>query len=329
MNRKRVHPGLVWAVLAAVVAAGAWAARRPTAGSRPDVPVRPVAARDEAPGVTLGRVVREGIQVECRVVVLGHQAGAARTGPPREGQDARFEFVITDTAGKAPLSKSYPSAWMVERPANAPPATPKETSRQLESMINGSLFTPPELDLNTFYVVTLNHNATITVVDPLFGFGGTKLLALVPLAGPGSDWAPGPDGRSIFVAIAEVNQIAVVDTQSWKVAATAPGGVRPRRLAIQPDGHYVWVAGGAPGSDDWGVTVLTTSEPRVAARIRTGRGASDLAFSDDSRFAFVANSAGGTVSIIDVAAAPARWRPSGPDAARPRSPTRRARDWPT
>ena len=189
---------------------------------------------------------------------------------------------------------------MVARPTSAPPATSKETARELESLINGSLFTPPELDLNTFYVVTLNHNATISVVDPLFGFGGTKLLALVPLAGPGSDWAAGKDGRTIYIAIPAANQVAAVDTESWKVAATAPGGVRPRRLAVQPDGHYLWVAGGAPESDDAGVTVLSTSDLRIAARIRTGPGASDLAFSDDSRFAFVVNSAGGTVSIIDV-----------------------------
>src|SRR5262249_36296514 len=161
----------------------------------------------------------------------------------------------------------------------APPATPREAAKKVETLINGSLFTPPELDLNTFYAVTLNHNATITVVDPLFGFGGTKLLALVPLAAPAADWPLGPDGRSIFVALPAVNRIAVADTESWKVIANAPGGVRPRRLAVQPDGHFLWVVGGAAGSDDAGVTVLTTSDVKVAARIRTGRGASDLAFS--------------------------------------------------
>jgi YVTN family beta-propeller protein len=288
-------------VLAAVVGVGAWAARRPAA--RPAAPgaTRPPASdRGEPPALILGRVVREGIQVECRIVPLGREGEGGRPGPPREGRDARFEFAVTDTTGGSPLSKTYPSAWMVARPEGAPPATSKETAQELESLINGSLFTPPELDLNTFYVVTLNHNATISVVDPLFGFGGTKLLALVPLAGPGSDWAAGRDGRSIFVAIPAANQVAVVDTESWKVAATAPGGVRPRRLAVQPDGHYLWVAGGAPGSDDAGVTVLTTSDLRVAARIRTGPGATDLAFSDDSRTAFVVNATGGTVSIVDI-----------------------------
>jgi YVTN family beta-propeller protein len=296
-NRILSPAGPVLVVLATVVGVGAWAARRP-ATPTPNV-ARPAANHRDAPFV-VGRVVREGIQVECRLVPLGPEGEGKFPGPPREGSDARFEFAITDTAGGSPLSKSFPSAWMVARPDGAPPPTSKETARELESLINGSLFTPPELDLNTFYVVTLNHNATISVVDPLFGFGGTKLLALVPLAGPGSDWAAGKDGRTIYIAIPTANQVAAVDTESWKVAATAPGGVRPIRLAVQPDGHYLWAAGGAPDSDDAGVTVLSTPDLGVAARIRTGPGASDLAFSDDSRFAIVVNSAGGSVSIIDV-----------------------------
>jgi YVTN family beta-propeller protein len=296
---KRMRFALGGAALLCLVGAVIWAAARAAHPPKPGVRhARPASPPAEAPGFTVGSVVREGIRVECRVVPL-----ASRAATPvklREGQDVRFELHIADTTTRAPLSKNYPSAWMVAKPANAPPTAPRDAVKQVESLINGSLFTPPELDLNTFYAVTLNHNATITVVDPLFGFGGTKLLALVPLAAQAADWALGPDGRSIFVALPEVNQVAVVDTESWKVVASAPGGVRPRRLAVQPDGHYVWVAGGAPGSNDSGVTVLTTSDAKVAARIQTGRGASDLAFSGDSRSAFVVNTIDGTVTVIDV-----------------------------
>jgi YVTN family beta-propeller protein len=43
------------------------------------------------------------------------------------------------------------------------------------------------------------------------------------------------------------------------------------------------------------------SQPRKIASIPTGSGRHDLAFSDDSRFAFVTNEADGTVAVIDVA----------------------------
>ena len=216
-----------------------------------------------------------------------------------EGVDARIEFIIRDPAGKAPASKIYPSAWLVFHPEEVAALSQREVVQRAETLISGGLFNPPELDLNVYYVVTLNHNPTLTVVDPLFGFGGTKLLALVPLAARGDDWALGPGGRKIFVAMPEVNQVAVVDTLSWKVTANVPGGVRPDRLAVQPDGRFVWVAGGADGKDDSGVTVLDAATNSVAARIRTGRGRHDLAFSDDSRFALVTSSDAGTVSVID------------------------------
>ena len=150
-----------------------------------------------------------------------------------------------------------------------------------------------------YYVVTLNHNATLSVVDPRFGFGGTKLLALVPLAARGDDWVLGPGGRQIFVAMPDANQVAVVDTLTWAVTANLPGGVRPHRIAIQPDGRRLWVAGGAEAGLDSGVTVLDPEGGRVLARIRTGPGRHDLAFSDDSRHAFVTNAGAGTISVID------------------------------
>ena len=53
--------------------------------------------------------------------------------------------------------------------------------KKAETLIGGSLFAAAELDLNVYYVLALNDNATLTVVDPRFGFGGTKLLALVDL----------------------------------------------------------------------------------------------------------------------------------------------------
>lgn len=301
MNRNRWRRPLAGSVLLVLVVAGAWAIRRPPRRPGPEQPTaRAVAVgAEDVAGCALGSVEREGIRVSCRVVPLA--PGPSPTAVLREGQEVRFEFAIADTTSRAPLSKSYPSAWMIARPADGPPTTTGQAARKVETMINGSLFTPPDLDLNSFYAVTLNQNPTITVVDPLFGFGGTKLLALVPLAATASDWALGPDGRRIFVAMPEANQVAAVDTELWKVVASAPGGVRPRRVAIQPDGHYVWAVGGAPDSDDAGVTVLTASDLKVAARIRTGRGASDLAFSSDNRFAFVVNSVEGTVTVIDVA----------------------------
>jgi YVTN family beta-propeller protein len=255
-------------------------------------------AKTAVPDVALGKFIQEGISVEFSMARLG-----ASEGPSKEffeGDDVRFRFRITDSLG-APLTSVYPAAWLVTRPAGSV-TTPQMAVKRAESMINASIFSPAELDLNVYYVLTLNSDATITVVDPLFGYGGTKLLALIPLKSPGADWALSHDETTVYVSLPESHEVAIIDTATWEVRKYVPGGLIPERIALQPDGHYLWVGGGGYGERvaDSGVTVLNTDTLEVVARIRTGLGRHDIAFSDDSRFAFVTNSRQDTVSIIDV-----------------------------
>ena len=60
-------------------------------------------------------------------------------------------------------------------------------------------------------------------MDPLFGFGNTKLLALIPLPANGYDWAMSQDQAKLFVSIPEKKQIAVIDGAG--LVALAPEGV--------------------------------------------------------------------------------------------------------
>ena len=248
--------------------------------------------------MTLGRFKQEGISIECVVSRLG---GAGRKEDEFvEGDDVRFRFRITDATG-APVTSVFPAAWLLARPAGSV-TTPQMAVKKAESMVNTSVLSPANLDLNVYYVLTLNGNGTIGVVDPLFGYGGTKLLAMVPLKSPGSDWVLSPDETTVYVSLPQLNQVAAVDTATWEVRKFVPGGLMPDRIALQPDAQYLWVAGGDAGERpaDSGVTVLNRATLEVAARIRTGHGRHDIAFSNDSCFAFVTNSKQDTVSIIDV-----------------------------
>ncbi len=153
----------------------------------------------------------------------------------------------------------------------------------------------PELDLNAYYVLALNADATISVVDPLFGFGGSKLLALVPLPSPGEDWALTSDQNRLFVSMPGARAVAVIDTRSWTVVTSIDLGRAPSRVALQPDEAYLWVA-----DAEGGVSIVHLDTLRVVSRLATGRGPHQIAFSDDNRFAFVANGAAGTVSVVDI-----------------------------
>jgi cytochrome oxidase Cu insertion factor (SCO1/SenC/PrrC family)/DNA-binding beta-propeller fold protein YncE len=246
--------------------------------------------------VQTGRAVEKGIALALEVEPLGGEV-------LREGEHARVRLTITDSQTGSPISGAYPGGWIDRLPqqgdleTRAGGASCKE---KVEAFLGGSILSRPEVDLNVYYVVSLNEDNTLSVVDPLFGYGSSKLLAMVFLESVGEDWALGPGAGRIFVSMPEASKVAVVDTESWKVIANLPTGPHPRRVALQPDGAYLWVAydGGGEGG---GVTVIDTRQLAVAGDLRTGRGAHDLAFSDDSRFAFVTNEADGTVSVLDVA----------------------------
>ena len=74
-------------------------------------------------------------------------------------------------------------------------------AQKVESFLQGSLRSRPDVDLNAYYLLTLNEEASISVIDPLLGFGGTKLLTLVLLKSPGEDWALTSDRSKLFVSM--------------------------------------------------------------------------------------------------------------------------------
>ena len=172
----------------------------------------------------------------------------------------------------------------------------------MRSALGQTVFSRPEMDLNAYYVMALNADATITVVDPLVGFGGSKLLAMIALESPGEDWALTSDQNRLLVTMPGANRVAAIDTRSWAVDANLDVGPSPSRIVLQPDEAYAWVgyAHDAKADVASGVAVLDVRTLKVVARIATGRGPHQMEFSDDSRLAFVTNGDEGTVSIVDV-----------------------------
>jgi YVTN family beta-propeller protein len=128
--------------------------------------------------------------------------------------------------------------------------TQAPTLAKTKSFLEGGLFSKPDIDLNAYYVLALNEDPTISVVDPLFGFGGSKLLAMVPLKSRGDDWVLSADQRALYVSMPDSNAVAVVDTTSWEVRASIATGLSPSRVALQPDQHYLWVANLGSGTEE-------------------------------------------------------------------------------
>jgi YVTN family beta-propeller protein len=238
------------------------------------------------PGPLLGiehRAVKDGLAVDMSVEPV------AGGGEPKEAQDVRVRLRISDAATGAPLTGLFPAAWL-DLPPEGKAEGARSCGEKISAFLGGSVLSPPEVDLNTYYVLALNQDATISVVDPIFGFGGSKLLTMVFLDSPGEDWALSADGERLFVSMPASGAVAVVETHGWKVVGKV-SVPRPGRLALEPGGAHLWVA------TEGGVAAVDAASLAFSVHIPTGRGPHDLAIGKDR--VFVTNRDEGTVSVID------------------------------
>jgi YVTN family beta-propeller protein len=242
------------------------------------------------------RIVREGIAVEFTI----EPSGAVSASDLLEGEDATVRFKITESTTGQPISRLHPSAW-IDLKRSGPVPDERQCREKVQSFLQSSFNRRADIDLNSYFILTLNHEPNISVIDPLSGFGGSKLLGLIPLMGPGADWVMSSDQRRLFVTSPVAGQVSEIDTSSWKVRAQIKAGVRPTRIALQHDGKYLWVDNeGADEASD-GITVIDAATLKVAAHIVTGTGPHQIAFSENDAYAFVTNKQSGTLSVIDVA----------------------------
>lgn len=240
------------------------------------------------------RVEKQGVVIDFSVTPVSAQSSANKLVA---GSDAMATFRISDARTEQPLSGMRPRAWFSARHSEMV-ANETECVDKIRSLASGNLAKRADIDLNSYQVLTLNHDKTITVINPLVAFNTTKLESVIVLPANGADWALSKDRHFLYVTMPEASAIAIIDTLTRKLISTVPTGEKttPRRIAIQPDGRHVWV--GLDGAAQ--VVVIDTSTQQITGMIPVGNGLHQIAFTADSRFAYVTNSEADTVTVIDM-----------------------------
>ena len=221
-----------------------------------------------------------------------------------EGEFANIEFRIEGAEDGEPLQSVYPGVWidLTQRPDGQQQGTSLECRTRVGQYLQGLVGMRPMIDLNSYYVMVLNRDASISIIDPIVGITGiTSLYANIPLTRPGADWAKTSDEKTMFVSMPRAAQVALVDLDTFKVTRNIAAGDMPMRIVLQPDEKYLWVGNDAGKGETGGVTVIETATGEIVASIETGEGHHEISFSEDSRSAFVSNRESGTLSIIEVA----------------------------
>lgn len=238
---------------------------------------------------------RDTIKVEFSIV---HTNSSLSVGSPlRTGEIVKVRFGIRDKVSGTPLDGLHPAAWL-DLHGEKEPGDPVPCKERVQKLLNANFLPPSAIDLNGYYVIVMNSDATITVVDPQFGSGAARIVATTPLASPGKDWQFSSDQKLLFVGMPLSGKVAVIDTASWRVTRNLDVGPAINRLLMQPDGRRLWVAYGEAGNS--GVAAIDVADLALR-KIETGVGPHDIAVSGDGHTMFVTNAGAGTVSVIDAA----------------------------
>ncbi len=264
-------------------------------GSAPGTTTMDAAAESgAAPG---NAVSREGVNVELSVRPMRKDADTVMAG-----DWADVTFRITDASTGEPIKGRYPAAWMDLGEAwRAKGERPMSCTDRIATYLQGIVGIRPMIDLNSHFLLVLNRDASISVIDPAVGITGiTNLFAQINLGRPGADWTLSEDNRRLFVTMPLANKLALVDTEAFRVTHEIEAGANPMRVELQPDERYLWVGNNAKDPAQSGVTVIDTADLEPVAFIPTGAGHHEIAFSEGDRQAFVSNRDSGTVTVIDV-----------------------------
>ncbi|WP_455200227.1 cytochrome D1 domain-containing protein [Kaarinaea lacus] len=243
------------------------------------------------------RLVKRGVVIDFESLPLNGDAELV------EGQAAKIRFKVSSESTGEPISGIAPGAWMdMGQVIQAQQeAQQKSCKDKIALYLKGVVGIQPMLDLNSYYILIMNTDPTISVVNPLVSMvGRTSTLTKIPLKTTGADWVRSEDFKRLYVSMPKSNQVAVVDTDSFKVITNIDAGRQPTRVALQPDGRFLWVGNDSKEYNNSGVTVIDTQTLKPLATIHTGSGHHEIAFSGDSRYAFVTNRDSGTATVIDV-----------------------------
>jgi len=246
----------------------------------------------------------EGVNLEFTVenfLGVGGRGGEV-SADIHAGQRALVKLKLSDQDTEMPMEGLRPLVWLDRLPSEEMDLAAGDGGCQdkVEGYLSGALTARPTVDLNSFFILALNNDPSISVIDPTVDVVGmTQLFALIQLVQPGEDWAMSADQEEIWVTLPDSNQVAIAELDGFSLAQHIEGGSNPQRIAFQPDQRYLWVGNDVDEGGEGGVTIINPQSRAIVAQIATGAGHHEMAFSIDSRYAYVTNSEDGRLSIID------------------------------
>ena len=247
-------------------------------------------------------IEREGLKVQLSIDPVTEQHVSAIL---QADQHVRIRMAVTRQADGHPLNNWNVGAWLDRAVSAASGATPA-CGQRVAGYLGGDLLQRPLLDLTGYYVLTLDAEPSVSVLDPSVSFAGrTSLYSSLKLNGRGFDWAKTSDDAKLFIGLTDKPTVAIADLQTLKVLTHVAVPGLPTRLALAPDERLLWVGHVAGGKGSRhvaeGVSVIDTVSNQLVKSIPLLAGHHEFAFSEDGKFVYVSSRKSGLVTVLDMA----------------------------
>ena len=139
-----------------------------------------------AAGDNTQRAVREGMALEFSLAPVEKKV----RGPGvAEGDFVEVRFKVTDEATGKPVRSLRPGAWMdIDKPLEQKEKAGLDCRQKVSLYLQGIVGIRPMIDLNGYYLLLMNREPNIYVIDPFVGISGkTNLFGSVALREPGAN----------------------------------------------------------------------------------------------------------------------------------------------
>ena len=238
------------------------------------------------------RVEQGGIAVDFSL----NPAASANGGKLTAGSTAIATFRVTDVRTGQPLAGIRPKAWLSARRSEAV-ATETSCSDKVRTFMSGQISARADADLNSYTIATLNHDKTITFINPQIASNVSKLESVVVLPSNGSDWVLTPERNRILVTLPNASGVAVIDAISARLLSVVPTGEssKPVRIAMHPGGRFAWA--GLDAANE--IAVIDIPERKITSKLAVGLGPHSISISDDGKWASVTNAGADSVTLFD------------------------------
>lgn len=216
-------------------------------------------------------------------------------------QDIELSIDAKRLADNQPLANWSPSAWLDSEISPMSGAVPV-CGQRIAGFLSGNLMNRPLLDLTGYFVLTLDEEASVSVLDPSVYFANkSSLYSVIKLSKPGFDWVKTTDDTRLFVAIPESREVAVIDLQNQKLLKTIKVTGQPTRLALMPGERLLWVGQTGLVESDNQVSVIDTITTEIMATMELPKGHHEFAFAKQGNRAFVSSRDDANIAMIDSA----------------------------